>query len=259
MTKPASTIDENDTLYHRIKDGDTTAVAEMIERNMPLVKSRVGVFITSFRRFKHLHEDLVSEGYMALVKTVNKFGDSETKKPTGRLVFDIDKALGDYIDSEIGAGMMADRTVRSRRSKNKSLPEQLPYNTNNLPANLWTRADGRVIRKQIVDEQSGWAASVERGGSTDDRLANIDHEAQIGTTDSKEMIACFTQPDTTPQDDLLDTILACCECDEEEMIVNLRLKGYTDAEIGEQLSVSQHTIWTRRKAIEERFNKRMAQ
>lgn len=256
MTKP-SNVTENDVLYHRIKGGDRAAIDEMIERNIPLVKSRVGNFLKSYRRFDHLQDDLVGEGFLTLTKVVNSFVDTVTDKPTGRIIFELDKTLGGYVDSEIGAGMMSDRTLRRRRSDGVfAIPKKVPLNVNSPPANLWTRADGRVIRKQIVEENVGLYR--EGMGNEVGNKLSIDNQSKLGTTDARELIESFSQHDSTPEYELLDTILACCECEEDQMIVNLRIKGYVDAEIGEQLNISRRTVCMRREEIEKRFNERMA-
>ena len=43
-------IEANDALYERIRAGDSTAVNEMIERNLPLAESRLRVFLREYRR-----------------------------------------------------------------------------------------------------------------------------------------------------------------------------------------------------------------
>jgi len=257
----SSNVDANVALYHRIRGGDKAAISEMIERNMPLVVSRVGNFLNSYRKYRHLNDDLIGEGYMALTTAVNSFVTDAAAKPTGKIVFRIDKALGDYIDSEVGAGQMSVRTVQRRRSQSKSLPNQLPFDIDNPPANLWPQADGRVIRKQIVDEGEGWdkLGSHDHADHTTDQLAGATRMRNVSQADAKELIRSQVHPDTTPETDLLDTILACCECEEDEMIVSLRLKGYVDAEIGEQMGISQQTVNIRRKAIEQRYEERQSE
>lgn len=252
MTNNASTVDENDALYHRIRDGEHELIPVMIERNIPLVKSRVGFFLATHRRFRHLHEDLTSEGYVVLTTVVNSFIDTPTDKPTGRLVFDLDKAFGDYADQELGSGTMSGRSVRRRRSEGKPLPSKLPYDPNSLPAHLWFEADGRVIRKLIVTNTGG---SLDAGHEPD-RLASFVNESDVTSGEAHQLIASNTENDGSGERELMDEIIACCGCDEDVMIVELRIKGYTDAEIAEQLQVSQWTVWTRRKALYELYQER---
>jgi len=239
-----SNVDENDTLYQRIRSGDQNAVAEMIERNTPLVKSRVGKFVKDYERFRYLFDDLVSEGFLALTRVVNSFSESEVTKPTGRMVSEIDYTLKNYVDAETGAGMMPTRTVQRRRSR-ESLPKQLPFDVAEPPVHLWRNASGHVIRKQIPNDSAA------------DTFAVIE-PVQFGTpnnsSDAEQFINRFEQ-DAAP--DLLDTLLACCETEEDETIVRLRIEGYTDKEIGEQLGISRATVGRRRAAIEKRFNERM--
>lgn len=260
------TDEENEALYHRIRTGDTAAISEMIERNMPGVISRVGEFLRLYPRFSYLRDDLVSEGFMALTKTVNRFTVIEAEKhPSGRIVFEIDRALGSYSDTEVGSGMMSERSVRRHR-KHQDIPGRLPFDVNSPPANLWTKSDGRVVKKKIVDTEDTacWdqLAHAARGPGKDvatTALDNIDNPSRLETNDAKQMIAHYNQGDNTAETILLDEIMACCQCEEDEMIVNLRIKGYTDAEIGEQLSLSQQTINFRRKTIYDRYKERMSE
>jgi RNA polymerase sigma factor (sigma-70 family) len=238
-------VDENDDLYRRIRSGENATVAKMIERNLPLVKSRVGVFLKEYGRFRHLFDDLVGEGFMALTDAVNSFATKAVSKPTGYIVSAIDFALSNYVDAEIGAGMMGERTVQRRRANGDSLPEQLPFDIAEPPAHLWQDASGRTVRKKIEDENSAAELpELERDEPETKRIG-------IGHDDAKQLIARYEQ-DGKP--DLLDQILACCESEEEKTIVRLRIEGYTDEEIGEQLGLSRQTVGRRRKAIEERVN-----
>ncbi len=254
-TKPPTDA-ENTAMYQRIKSGDASAIPEMIERNMPGVMSRVGTFLQAFPRFSHLQEDLVSEGFLALTKTVQDFVNVTVEKhPSGRVVFEIDRALGNYVDSEVGAGMMSSRSVQRSRAEGEKLPERLLMSTDSPPTNLWTKADGRVLKKQILDENVAPTRSYQNEEA--DTYSNADKQCDLGRSDAKVLVERFSETDHTASADLLDSILACCECDEDEMIVTLRIKGYTDTEIGEQLNLSQQTVNVRRHSIETRFDARM--
>ena len=98
---------------------------------------------------------------------------------------------------------------------------------------MWDGADGRVARKKV-------------------QLDALGPERKVSRTDAREVIRA-TVDDTGPDSNLLDRILACCETYEDRAIVSLRIEGYTDAEIGEELGLSRQTVNRRREAIEERF------
>lgn len=245
------TTDENYALYQRIRSGDNSAVAEMIERNMPLVKSRVGLFLKEYRRFRHLFDDLYGEGILALTEAVNSFKERDIAKPTGFVVSAIDYALKNYVDAEIGAGLMSRSSVQRRRSRDESLPNQLPIDVARPPARIWQNATGRVVRKAIEHE------------TAENEISDSDIPASqfgvktkgVSHADAEQFIAQFEQDGAT---DLLETILTCCESDEEREIVRLRIYGYTDEEIGEQLGISRQTVGRRRERIEERFETKKA-
>ena len=246
-----SHVDENDALYHRIRSGDKAAIDEMIERNMPLAKSRVTEFLKDYRRFRHLREDLQGEGFFALTKAVQSFATTEVEKPTGYIVSAIDFALSDYIDSEIGAGMMPVRTVQRRRSNGESLPEQLPFDVAKPPAQLWREPSGHVTRKELPSDSQQDTFAV-----TEPIQFGTPSKSKVSHSDAEQFIDRFEQAGTAPDTDILDQILACCESEQDETIVRLRIKGYTDDEIGEQIGVSRATVQRRRAAIEDRFDLR---
>lgn len=249
----ASSVDENMGLYERIRSGDESAIREMIERNMPLALGRANAFSMSHRRFKHLKDDLVGEAYLALTTVVRSFVENEATKPTGRMVFEIDRHLGDYIDTEIGSGMMSSRSVQRKRADG-DIPHRLPIDVSKPPRSLWNHADGRVVRKIISEEgNSGQVADLAEGSPYNGPADIIGKKDQISRGDARQLVATHIQPDSSERGDLLDLILSVCGCEEEEMIVQLRIKGYTDTEIGEQMNLSQQTVSLRRQQIEERF------
>lgn len=227
---PPSNIADNDALYLRIREGDESAIGEMIERNIPLVLSRVVNFRNSYTRFRHLNDDLVGEGLAALTNTVMSFAQSETHKPTGRIVFEVDCALGNYIDSEIGGGMVSSRGIRRLRVTGQPLPNRLNFDTHRPPPDLWND-NGREPLKQD-------------GAET--RFTPTRHDPKLRDR--------LSHQDITGETMMLDTILGCCECEEDEMIVQLRIKGYVDEEIASQMGISRRTVCARRQSIEQRFN-----
>jgi RNA polymerase sigma factor (sigma-70 family) len=224
----------------------------MIERNMPLVKSRVGVFLEEYRRFRHLFDDLCSEGFLALTHAVQSFAEREVEKPTGCIVAAIDYALENYVDSEIGYGMMTSRTVQRRRKGRDALPDRLPFDVGEPPVHLWRNANSHVVRKPIGEDNGLPVAGNVTQKSINGDLEDTGRKSNVTHTDAKQFISRY---ELDGQSDLLDSILACCESEQEQTIVRLRVQGYTDADIGEQLGLSRATVGRRRKEIEQRMKK----
>ena len=230
-----SHVDKNDTFYERICAGDKSAVDEMILGNLPLVKSRIGAFLKEYRRFRHLFDDLYGEGILALTQAVNSFAESDADKPTGYIVSAIDYALKNYVDTECGHGLMSRRTVQRRRASDDSLPQQLPFDVAEPPTELWNGANGRIDRKQA-------------------ELDSLGPKRRVSRADARQVIR-ETVVDSQPDSDIREMILALCESEQEKEIVRLRIEGYTDKEIGEQLGISRQTVGRRRDEIEERFER----
>jgi len=228
-------LEENDALYQRIRAGDKAAIDEMILGNLPLVESRLRLFLKEYRRFKHLKDDLYGEAILALTEAVNSFAEREADKPTGYIISKIDHALKNYVDSEIGAGSMSRSTIQRRRSSDDPLPQRLPLDVADPPAELWNSADGRVDRTQV-------------------ELNSLGPKRRVSRADAREVIR-ETVADTGPDSDLLDRILECCDTDEERAIVGLRIDGHNDEEIGKQFGLSRQTVNRRRAEIEERFER----
>lgn len=224
--------DENDALYQRIRSGDNSAIDGMILGNLPLVESRLNSFLKQYRRFRHLRDDLYGEAILALTQAVNSFAERDADKPMCYVVSRIDYALKNYVDSEIGAGLMSRSTVQRRRASEKPLPQRLPLDVEKPPAELWNGANGRMDRTKV-------------------QLDSLGPERRVSRSDAREVIRATVAD--SQDSDVLELILACCETDEERAIVRLRIDGHTDEEIGEQLGVSRQTVNRRRQAIEERF------
>ncbi len=58
--------------------------------------------------------------------------------------------------------------------------------------------------------------------------------------------------DPRKEADLLELIVGCCETDEERAIVDLRTKGYVDAEIARQLDIPLTTTYMLRRELYQR-------
>ena len=108
------TTRRNDELYGRITQGDSLAISEMIEANIPLVKSKVEGFLTAFPHLEYLRDEMIGEGNLALCEAVNLMRTAKPiARPSGYLTAAILKGIGNFIDSEL---YTSDRTARRRRS-----------------------------------------------------------------------------------------------------------------------------------------------
>ena len=75
----ACTKEENKELFQRILDGDEAAKERFIEGNMGYVVVVVSDFVKNNEKIKYLQDDLISEGYLTLIKI------SQTKNPVHNL------------------------------------------------------------------------------------------------------------------------------------------------------------------------------
>jgi len=205
----------------------------MILGNLPLAERRLSSFLKQYRRFRHLRDDLYGEAIVALTQAANSFAEREADKPTSYVISKIDHALKNYVDSEIGAGLMSRNTVQRRRASEEPLPQRLPIDVEKPPAELWNSENGHVDRTQV-------------------ELESLGPKRRVSRADARDLIR-ETVADTGPDSDLLDRILECCESEQEKEIVRLRIDGHTDKEIGELLGISRQTVNRRRERIEERF------
>lgn len=55
--------------------------------------------------------------------------------------------------------------------------------------------------------------------------------------------------------DMMDMFEAACETEQDRQILDLRIKGYLDTEIADQLGIGRWTVHYSRRAFEERFKK----
>ena len=71
------TREENEVLYARIRQGDKSAINEMIEGNIAFVIVTVANYVRQHPTFKYMQDDLQSSCYVALVEAVNCFADAD--------------------------------------------------------------------------------------------------------------------------------------------------------------------------------------
>src|SRR3990167_3565186 len=76
---PTSTED-NDQLYVRVLAGDDNAREQMTVNNLPLVLSVVDLFIGKRPDCQYLRDDLVAEGFLAVVNAVQRIPACQEKR-----------------------------------------------------------------------------------------------------------------------------------------------------------------------------------
>ena len=77
----AFTVEKNNELFPAVAAGDAAARDAMIEDNMALVVVKADALIRQMPSVAYLRDDLVSAGYVGLVKAVNKVAAGKVKTP----------------------------------------------------------------------------------------------------------------------------------------------------------------------------------
>lgn len=102
---PPGSRDRNDELYRRLVTGGKSARDDLITSNMSLVLTIVDSYIACFITLDCLRDDLMSAGFMGLVKAVNSMADhteATIRNPTGYVATSIHREIGKLIDDEPG-------------------------------------------------------------------------------------------------------------------------------------------------------------
>ncbi len=128
-----STIEKNNQLFPAVAAGDTAARDAMIEDNMALVVVKADALIRRMPSGAYLRDDLVSAGYVGLVKAVNKVAAGKIKTP---------KALNTYMGRSVTREMLKllprERGIHvpwesNRAARNSGHPIQAPVVRNVVP------------------------------------------------------------------------------------------------------------------------------
>jgi RNA polymerase sigma factor (sigma-70 family) len=108
-----STVENNDSLYQRIRAGDASARAEMIESNMALVLSKANSHVRIYPSTAYLFDDLVSAGCIGLIEAVDHMAAGvEVKTPTAYIRASICHSFGPLLETE--APIRVSRWVQQR-------------------------------------------------------------------------------------------------------------------------------------------------
>lgn len=118
----------NDDLYPRVVAGDRAAIDEMICMNMPIVCIKVDDLVGCFPGLAYLRDEMIGEGNLGLVESINKLVGSNPQKkvnPTGYINVAVQRSIGNLTDRELNT---SDRTARHRRQH-----DQEPNSTHKVP------------------------------------------------------------------------------------------------------------------------------
>jgi hypothetical protein len=117
----------NNQLYPLVAAGDKQAAQQMVERNIPLVISKVDDYIFMFPDVAYLRDDLVSEGNLGLCIAVDKMaekGPVPNPNPTGYISYWIQYRLGTVVDAEQANGASS-RTIALKAEKGEIISKQV--------------------------------------------------------------------------------------------------------------------------------------
>lgn len=216
------TPEENLALYPKVLAGDAAARERMIVGNMSLVINKVEGFLKIAPQYSYLFDDMVSEGLIGLCTAVNKMADVQNPNPTGYISWWVNYHIGDAVDKESGVSG-SKRTKDRLRAKGVELPALLNYEERSSDA---------------PDESDEYVQKHDLSESVYDQLVQCE---DIDAMD----------PDIMRN--LHETIEHCCVTEEDRIIVDMRSKGYVDADIAKTLGLSVTGTYLMRREIYRRF------
>lgn len=174
--------------------GDDSARERMILGYTKLVLSKVATWVTLFPQVSHLSDDMVSEGLLAVVKSVDvliKEGDPDEGSPTAYVHTSIINNIGHFLEDEM--------TIRIPRTAEDG-PTAIPVDDYDLA---------------VPAHEDGALAAI----------------------------------------DLMDSFEAACVTQQDRDILHLRIKGYTDQEIANQLGLCRSVVQLNRQEFIERVQR----
>jgi DNA-directed RNA polymerase specialized sigma24 family protein len=190
--------DEAIALADQVRMGNVEARERMILGYTALVMHKVDSWLSVFPTLTYLRDDMVSEGFCAVTKAINKIAEGdlpETNNPTG------------YVSVAIHNGI-----------SNFAMDEAII----------------RVPRSVEPDQRASVSARV-FAGLDSDMAATMDHEELV---------------------DLKDMLDSLCQTEYDRAIMDLRTRGYTDAEVASELGLPPTTVYMLRRELYERFQER---
>lgn len=187
--------DEAVALADQVRMGNVEARERMILGYTALVMHKVDSWLSVFPTLAYLCDDMVSEGFYAVTKAINKIAEGdlpETNNPTGYVSVAIHNGISNFA--------MDEATIR-------------------------------VPRSVAPDQRASVSVRVFEGLETD-MAAMMDHEELV---------------------DLKDILDSLCLTEYDSAIMDLRTRGYTDAEVASELGLPPTTVYMLRRELYERF------
>ncbi len=145
----AFTIENNNELFPAVLAGDAAAREAMIVNNVGLVIVKAGSLIRQMPSVAYLRDDLVSAGYIGLVRAVNKV-------PTGRVRMKALNAwIGRCVTKEMRDLLPRERSIHipresSRLARNHNRPIEVPTVFNVIPETLETHSELAVVELRDI-------------------------------------------------------------------------------------------------------------
>ncbi len=87
-----------DQLAEKVRQGCGRTRDEMIEGYIPLVKSKVTKWLNLYPSLENARDDMLSEGYLAVVKAVNSIATTHIDNVTAYVSVAIVHHIGDFLD-----------------------------------------------------------------------------------------------------------------------------------------------------------------
>lgn len=217
-------------LYERYRSGDKSVRDELILACLPAIKAQCRSFVKANEEAKSLSDDIVSEATVESVITIDRRNEGTLEKLLSTAVR---RKCWEVLNCRSIVGP-TDSTVVHKLgllSAAQSELDELPT-LSDMTAAQQERASqlGHIIQELQAELSMFAAPSVEL----------MEHDKTCG-----DFFSAF---------ELKDQIDSCCQDEIDKQIVELRIEGFNDAEIGEKLGKDQSTIMRRRAKLEERFD-----
>lgn len=100
------TPEKNETLVARLREGDQSVRDQLILGNIPLVRYKVGTWLTEYPNLKFIEDDMLLEGTLALTRAIKRLGqlsqpeDPDESNVTGYISTAIHRAIGRLVGHE---------------------------------------------------------------------------------------------------------------------------------------------------------------
>ena len=212
------TPEENARLFEEAKSGSNSATEMLITGNMKLVSAALGRFLASYPFAEYLVDDLFAEGLMVLSRGVQRLAKEES----------------DVIFAELDEASLG------------SLEDEDETNYN--PIGYLYISIYRAI--QTLYERDSSVAIKDR---TRDRNTPAGHNCPTKKLDRSMKFFEGLAQDPFAEIYCLEALQGSCQSPTDREIINLRVKGYNDYEIAEQLGIPRLKLWRARRRLYARY------